>query len=405
MAMTMGARCAAVFAAVGLVVTGCSEGADRKANSAPPTEGSDEVDVLYPSTAFGEPEWQEGPLTNDFEDQVQVFDDRVVRWGGSKLESRNPDGTIAWQLDLAEHFSDDDEEISDVRRMAGGKLGLNTEILASHSQTFLLDAESGDNLEKVEIPDGWRFHFMPTRESTWGLSFQYKDDDQKNLVVNSDGSTDTFEHLQYATGKSAVTLEEEFGNELIWHPTGGRSGTTTTYRDFAGSTERAGSIKPRVVVDEDIAIIRSGEVGESATEMIDLSKGERLAVIKDCYPDEILRLDHSFSSPNGEFVAAGNAVWKGSDPTCLSDDGGTTAMAQAVYDDGTVIAIDYSGHEDTATFNPAKQPGMLIRDGQRISEFEIPEGEKKEVAPTGTLSNGLAVYAGPGGSVVAVPRK
>src|SRR5699024_8391734 len=160
-------------------------------------------------------EWQEGPLTNDFEDQVQVFDDRVVRWGGSKLESRNPDGTIAWQLDLAEHFSDDDEEISDERRMAGGKLGLNTEILASHSQTFLLDAESGDNLEKVEIPDGWRFHFMPTRESTRGLSFQYKDDDQKNLVVNSDGSTDTFEHLQYATGKSAVTLEEEFGNELI----------------------------------------------------------------------------------------------------------------------------------------------------------------------------------------------
>ena len=399
---------AAVATAIGLVAAGCSGGGTEESSSASQEdEGAGKADVKYPADGFGTPAWQAEALSVDDGASAEIYDDRVVRWGGTQIESRNPDGSVAWELNLAEQVGDDQSFI-DVRQMSGGLLGLITGESVSPDHTFLLDAETGKNLQEVDIPDDWEIFVPGTIDRQWGLPFQSGDDDENVFVVNSDGSIDKFAHLLYATGESVLTLNEEFGDEITWHPTGARTGKATTYKDLAGaSPDRVAQLAPRFIVDADTAVVQSGGTGESAAEMIDFSKGKRLGILEDCNPDNISDVHTTQISPNGKFIAAGNALWEGTEATCLSAKGGPTAQGKAVFDDGTVIANDYTGHGDAQIEDFVKNPVLMLKDGEVISEFDNAESDdgRHQIAPKGTLSSDLVVYASPDGGVVALPRK
>ena len=49
----------------------------------------------------------------------------------------------------------------------------------------------------------------------------------------------------------------------------------------------------------------------------------------------------------------------------------------------------------------------MLKDGEVISEFDNAESDdgRHQIAPKGTLSSDLVVYASPAGGVVALPRK
>ena len=78
-----------------------------------------------------------------------------------------------------------------------------------------------------------------------------------------------------------------------------------------------------------------------------------------------------------------------------------------MFDDGTVIANDYTGHGDAQIEDFVKNPVLMLKDGEVISEFDNAESDdgRHQIAPKGTLSSDLVVYASPDGGVVALPRK